>query len=95
MVKNSREAPRPGAVRALNQPVPLDVNVDGRGLPKTLKLRNRWVAVDSVADFWRIDDEWWRDQPISRMYCQCVVDQGLKITMYQDLLSGRWYWQEA
>ena len=31
--------------------------------------------------------------PISRTYYECVVDQGLKVTVFQDIRSGRWYEQ--
>ena len=58
------------------------------GLTFALKLRGRWVKAEVVADRWRIDDEWWREHPISRMYYQCVVDQGLKVTVYKDLVTG-------
>ena len=62
-------------------------------IPIAVKLRGRWLAVESVADRWRIDDEWWREQPVSRTYYECVVDQGLKVTVFQDIRSGRWYEQ--
>jgi hypothetical protein len=69
--------------------------MDGDGFPKVLKLRDRWVDVEAVSEKWRIDDEYWREQPISRMYYQCVVDHGISVTVYQDLVSSGWYWQRV
>lgn len=95
MVKDTRTKSGADAIRALNRPRELPVKADGSGLPVALKLRRHWFDVESIADRWRIDDEWWREQPVSRMYYECLVDQGLKIMVYQDLISRRWYWQSA
>lgn len=71
----------------------MPVKTGDNEIPIAVKLRGRWLAVESVADRWRIDDEWWREQPVSRTYYECVVDQGLKVTVFQDIRSGRWYEQ--
>ena len=93
MVKDTRAAARASVIRALNRPIPLGVEVDSSGLPKTLKLHNRWVTVELIEDRWRIDDEWWREQPVSRTYHQCIVDHGLVVTVFHDLVTGLWYLQ--
>ncbi len=82
-----------GALRALNQPKPVTVKADEGGYPIGLKLRRHWVGVEAVSDRWRLDDEWWRQQPVSRMYYECVVDQGIRATVFRDLVSGQWYLQ--
>lgn len=46
----------------------------------------------AVREAWRIDDEWWR-RPISRDYRAVVLDDGRPVTLYHDLLDGRWYVQ--
>ena len=51
----------------------------------------RWP---SVREAWRIDDEWWR-RPISRDYRAVVLDDGRPVTLYHDLLDGRWYAQKG
>lgn len=65
------------------------------GLPGAIRVRGRWLQVQSVVDRWRIDDEWWRDHPVSRMYYECLVDGGLQIAVFQDLLTGQWYEQRS
>ncbi len=93
MVKDTRAATGVGDVRALNRPQAIEVRADGDGQPAALKLRRSWVKVESVADRWRIDDEWWRERPVSRTYYGCVVDQGLRVVVYHDLTTGEWYQQ--
>ena len=63
------------------------------GRPRVVDVRPaRQVA--SVREAWRIDDEWWR-QPVSREYRAVVLDDGRLLTLYHDLLDGRWYAQKA
>jgi hypothetical protein len=65
---------------------------DPDGWPQELLLRRK-LKVVSVEDRWRIDDEWWREQPISRMYFECVLEDGRQEIVFKDLLTGRWYRQ--
>ena len=95
MVANTRTTGRSGAARSLNQPVQLPVRSKDDGSPKALKLRGRWVDVDAESDRWRVDDEWWRERPISRMYYECVVDHGLKVVVFKDLITGEWHQQRT
>ena len=93
MVAHTGAKTRLGAVRALNQPLSVAVKADDEGTLIALRLSRSWAAVESVADMWRLDDEWWREHPVSRMYYECVVDQGLKVTVFRDLTCGQWYCQ--
>ena len=95
MVKDTRATASAGDIRALNQPSSLAVKAEDSGVPSAIKLRRHWVTVEAVVDLWRIDDEWWREQPISRMYYECVVDQGLRVTVFCDLTNGEWYQQRS
>ena len=61
--------------------------------PVALRLHGRWFEVESVEDMWRIDDEWWRERAVSRMYYMCTVDSGMAITVFHDLIGGKWYRQ--
>jgi hypothetical protein len=49
--------------------------------------------VAAVQDRWRIDDEWWRETAVSRMYYQLQLDSGRVITVYRDLIGGGWWEQ--
>jgi hypothetical protein len=95
---------RTDRLRMLHTPRPIAVQADMRGVPVTVRLPRRrgfgtelraeHTRVDLVQDQWRIDDEWWRKE-ISRMYFAVVLVGGQQETIFQDLLTGRWYLQTA
>ena len=93
MVKNSRETASPGALRPLNLPVSIAVEEDTRGRPLTLILRGRKLKVASIDDLWEIDEEWWREKPVLRMYYQVATEDGRPITLFRDMVDGGWYRQ--
>lgn len=81
------------ALRPLNRPRPVRVRVDARhGTPAAVRLDGKTLAVETVREWWRIDDEWWR-QAISRLYFEAVLESGARITLYRDLNGGGWYVQ--
>ncbi len=84
-------------LRPLNAPMPLRVQMDaaGRivGIWRQGRLTPRTIA--AIQDRWRIDDEWWREHPISRMYYEVVLDDGSLLTMYQDLIADEWFEQRT
>jgi hypothetical protein len=49
--------------------------------------------VTAVQDRWRIDDEWWRETPVSRMYYELRLDGDRVVTVYRDLVGGAWWLQ--
>jgi hypothetical protein len=51
------------------------------------------LRVLDVQDAWRIDDEWWRERPVSRMYWQVALEDGQVLTLYDDLLVRMWFRQ--
>ena len=93
MVKNTGKKARPDTFRAINKPIPETVMCTKQGVPKVIKFNGKWIDIVSVEDMWRIDDEWWRNQPISRMYFSCNLYEGVKITFYHDLTNQLWYLQ--
>jgi hypothetical protein len=50
-------------------------------------------GVVSVQDRWRIDDEWWRDRPVARMYYALRLEGGRVVTLYHDLEGDAWWEQ--
>ncbi len=94
MVTNPRKAQRPGAIRALNKPSQVSIKADAQGRPAAVLINRRWLQVQEFLDVWRIDDEWWRAQPVSRMYYHVDVASGAMVLFY-DLVTGTWYRQQA
>ena len=79
-------------------------------LPPTISnrpARSRWptqdsrsptlaaLAVTSINDIWQVDDEWWRERPISRRYYQITTQDDCRLTIYRDQLNAQWYWQKG
>ncbi len=93
MVAHPRAATRAHRLRPLNRPKPIQVETDESGEPQAVVLGRERSAVAAVQDRWRIDDEWWREQPVSRMYYALLLEAGGRITIYLDLKSGRWFRQ--
>ncbi len=80
----------PARIRPLNRPRPLRVEAGDDGRPIAVWLSGRRCAVEAVLDTWRIDDEWWRPRPVSRVYHSLLLEDGRTVTVYRDLMGGRW-----
>ena len=93
MVTHPRTPVRPARLRPLGGPRRLRVKPDASGLPRRVLFEGEERAVTAVQDRWRIDDEWWRETPVSRLYCQLQLDGGRVITAYHDLAGGGWWLQ--
>jgi hypothetical protein len=50
-------------------------------------------CVTAVQDRWRIDDEWWRETPVSRMYYVLRLEGDRVATVYRDLVEATWWLQ--
>jgi len=62
------------------------------GRPFVVRLKKRPVLVKDVVNMWRIDEEWWR-KPISRLYFSLELENGARLTVFNDLSGGGWYRQ--
>jgi len=91
-----RQLPR-SELRPLNAPMPLRVQTDAQGRIVAIWRQGRLTprSIAAVQDRWRIDDEWWREHPVSRMYYAVVLDDGTLLTMYHDLLADAWFEQRS
>lgn len=79
-------------LRPLNTPRPLRVRTGAGGRPRVLYLKGGPRRVERILEIWQVDDEWWREE-VSRRYATLVLEDGKTLTVYRDLLHGRWYVQ--
>ncbi len=93
MVPDPRAPAGADRLRPLNRPKPSRVDEDAAGRPLALLEGRTRLAVEAVLDRWRIDDEWWREREVSRMYWRLVLADGRTVTLYRDLVDGRWWTQ--
>ena len=77
----------------LHTPRRIPVEAGDSGGPLAVCLSGRRLAVEAVLERWRIDDEWWRDRPISRLYYRLLLEDGRTVDVYHALRTGRWFRQ--
>ena len=92
MVPDSGKTLRADAVKPVNLPEPVRVEENNSGLPLAIRTGRR-QAVKSIEDHWRIDDEWWRSEPISRLYYAVMLASGQRLVVYKDMFKREWYRQ--
>ena len=93
MVKDPRTKVRPHRLRPLAGPRPARVQTDVQGRPQRVLFEGVLREVTCVQDRWRIEDEWWRETPVSRMYYEVQLEGDRLVTLYQDLRGGTWWLQ--
>jgi hypothetical protein len=80
MAQNPIKPLKSAIFKSLNTPVPISVKENQSGRP--LSVANQRIT--SILDTWRIDDEWWRQTPISRMYWAVTLASGKGIMIFKD-----------
>jgi hypothetical protein len=73
-------------------PEPVQVEEDSSGFLLAVRIPRRHV-VSAIEDRWRIDDEWWRRRPVSRLYYKILLSSGQHMVLYKDLIENCWYRQ--
>jgi hypothetical protein len=63
-------------------------------MPLRLRLGGAWRDASLARRPWRIDQHWWRELPVSRIYYRVVPADEPPMTIYRDLISGAWFRQE-
>jgi hypothetical protein len=93
VVADTGKTLRADAYKPVNAPEALKVEEDAAGLPVAVRIKRR-QSVMTIEDRWRIDDEWWRAEPVSRLYYNVLLVSGQRLVLYKDLVTGDWYEQE-
>ncbi|MEL7563132.1 hypothetical protein [Dehalogenimonas sp. 4OHTPN] len=92
MVPDTGKTLRADTIRPVNLPEPVAVEEDAAGRPLMVALGRR-LPVAAIEDLWRVDDEWWRARALSRMYYAVILGSGRRVTVFKDLIDGKWYHQ--
>ena len=94
MVRDTRRPLDTRRIRRLNVPAAFEVEADVEGMPERICLHGIWQEVILVRRPWRIDQNWWREDQIRRDYFRVAPEEGPPLTIYHDLVSGKWARQE-
>ena len=92
MVQDSGKTLYTSIFKPVNIPEILRVEEDASGLPVAVRTKQR-QAIMAIEGKWRIDDEWWRSEQISRLYFSVLLVSGQKLVIYKDLITGLWFRQ--
>lgn len=96
MVGHTRTTADTRRIRRLNTPQAVEVEAAAGGAPGRLRLHGVWQDVSHVMRSWRIDQHWWRSEPVRRDYYRIALEDGTPLTIYRDVVSedGGWFRQE-
>ena len=88
-------AGRPAAIA-----IPLTINnrrARFRRLAQQQLTASKIVAqkITTINDLWQVNDEWWREYPVSRRYYQITTQSDTRLTIFKDNLNGDWYCQKG
>ena len=92
MVADTGKTLHSDTTKPVNLPEPLSVEENSAGLPTAVRLKRR-QAIIAIEDCWRIDDEWWRSEPVSRLYYAVILASGQRIVLSKNLIDSSWYRQ--
>jgi hypothetical protein len=92
MVADTGKTLRADTTKPVNLPELLSVEENAAGLPVAVKLKRRQNII-AVEDCWRIDDEWWRSEPVSRLYYAVILASGQRLVLSRNLIDKCWYRQ--
>jgi hypothetical protein len=94
MVGNPRTTADTRRIRRLKTPEAIEAEVSAEGAPVRLRLGAAWQDVAPVRRPWRVDQHWWRGEPVRRDYHRVMPVGGPPLTVYHDLVSNEWFRQE-
>jgi hypothetical protein len=92
MVADTGKTLRTDTIKPVNLPEPLQVEETPAGLPAAVRLKRRQTII-AIEDCWRIDDEWWRSEPVSRLYYAVILTSGQRMVLSKNLINNSWYRQ--
>ena len=94
MVGNTGRAADPRRIRRLKPPRAIEIEEGEGGRPLRVLLHGVWSNVQPAHRPWRIDQYWWRADPIRRIYYRLEIENGPPLTVYYDEVAKAWFRQE-
>lgn len=92
VISDSHPIPAKAGIHA-KSPVRQPIVFAPSPIPTKVGIQSGRQLVIAIEDRWRIDDEWWRNEPVSRFYYAVRFASGQRLVLYKDLIQGKWYKQ--
>ena len=89
----NRSGSTTGRLRRLNQPQPTEVRTADSGVPAEVLFKGSWRRCARVEEVWRVEDGWWRPNPVKRTYFRLALEDDLLLTVYMDHIAAGWWIQ--
>lgn len=83
--KAKATAPRPSTA------VPAKVQEDDEFRPLAVSLDGNSLAVESIDERVEEEDEWWADQPVTKMHYQVTLEDGRQFAIFRNMKTAGWY----
>jgi len=92
MVADTGKTLRADTTKPINLPETVTVEENAAGLPAAVRIKRRQNII-AIEDCWRIDDEWWRAEAVSRLYYAVILASGQRMVLSKNLIDKCWYRQ--
>ena len=76
-------------------PMPTKVQEDAEQRPVAVTLYGVSVPIESIEERWEDAGDWWKDNPLVRVTYQVTLEDGQRLTIFKNMLTGGWYWQDG
>jgi protein ImuB len=79
--------------RLLQPPKQIEIEMDFKGVPATIQIRNARIAIEQALGPERVDSGWWQGMTQQRDYYRIVLGDGTWLWVYHNRRDRQWYLQ--
>lgn len=72
------------ALRYLTEPQPIEVETDDADVPIAVTINARRHPVDCIREEWLIQDQWWTEEPMARLYRSLTLKSGRCLEVFRE-----------
>ena len=75
--------------------MPTKVHEDAEQRPVAVTVYGVSIPVESIEERWEDEEFWWRDDAVVRVTYQVTLEDGQRLTIFKNMLTGGWYRHDA
>ena len=87
----AKKAKSTTATPSPSTPMPTKVQEDEEQRPVAVSLFGVEVGVAAIDEWWEDEEFWWRHDPVVRVTYQVTLEDGQRLTIFRNMLTGGWY----